>query len=358
MTRPNIEAIRARSEAATAGPWFSERHGAVTALVAGHRRQIACVQGDAVMHSDPTTDVIQLQKANADVIAHGRTDIIELISYIEYLESRLAGTGLDADIIELTRQLNEVSDQRDELVQDLKSCQSSLEQALEDRKSALAERNWASARYEESASDSTEVLKRRIESQTDWYQQRFNALRKWVNDEVRPLSEDVAHRYYSIVANGSPAPHESSDWQNTMHGLKLRAEFAEKQLSKMTEERDRALQRQDEILKMADYNAEHMEKHMVSIVKEREDLRSERDRFKHELYEVDSDYLISEKQMMKALVDEFQRGVEKMRDEAIDAIVHLSNEDGLGLGSHRLESAIASIEVTPNIVTEVRVKSS
>lgn len=72
-------------------------------------------------------------------------------------------------------------------------------------------------------------LLRRLEQQTDWYQQRFNALRQWVNSEVRPLSEEAANRYFSIVANGSPAPHEQVDWRETMHGLTVRAEHAERQ---------------------------------------------------------------------------------------------------------------------------------
>lgn len=60
-----------------------------------------------------------------------------------------------------------------------------------------------------------------LERSTDWYQQRFNRLRRWVEEEVRPLSDEVARRYYSICANGSPAPHESADWQETMHRLTL-----------------------------------------------------------------------------------------------------------------------------------------
>ncbi len=76
--------------------------------------------------------------------------------------------------------------------------------------------------------------KERLDRQTDWYQQRFNRLRQWVEEEVKPLSQEVAHRYYAIVANGSPAPHESADWRETMHGLTLRAEQAER-------ERDEAL---------------------------------------------------------------------------------------------------------------------
>ena len=70
----------------------------------------------------------------------------------------------------------------------------------------------------------------RLKQQTDWFQQRFNALRTWVNREVRPLSEECAHRYFAIIANGSPAPHEQADWRETMHGLTLRAESAERLL--------------------------------------------------------------------------------------------------------------------------------
>lgn len=63
----------------------------------------------------------------------------------------------------------------------------------------------------------------------DWYQQRFKAIRKWVDTEVRPRSEEVANRYFAIAANGSPAPHERADWSETMHDLTLRAEQAERQ---------------------------------------------------------------------------------------------------------------------------------
>lgn len=72
-------------------------------------------------------------------------------------------------------------------------------------------------------------VERRLSAQTDFYQQRFNTLWTWVNNEVRPLSEDAANRYFAIVANGSPAPHEQADWRETLHGLRLRAEQAEQQ---------------------------------------------------------------------------------------------------------------------------------
>lgn len=80
-----------------------------------------------------------------------------------------------------------------------------------------------------SRGDPLEDVHRRFERSIDFYQQRFEALRTWVKGEVEPLSHDVAHRYWAIVANGSPAPHESADWKNTLHGLRLRAEQAERE---------------------------------------------------------------------------------------------------------------------------------
>lgn len=80
--------------------------------------------------------------------------------------------------------------------------------------------------------------RQRLQQSTDWYQQRFNRLRRWVKEEVEPLSAEVAHRYFSICANGSPAPHESADWTNTMHGLAVRAEVSERRLSEATETAD------------------------------------------------------------------------------------------------------------------------
>jgi hypothetical protein len=66
-----------------------------------------------------------------------------------------------------------------------------------------------------------------IEKVRDWYQQRANRLRRWVLEEVKPLSEEAATHYFAIWANGSPVPHEAADWTETMHGLRLRAELAE-----------------------------------------------------------------------------------------------------------------------------------
>jgi tetratricopeptide (TPR) repeat protein len=83
--------------------------------------------------------------------------------------------------------------------------------------------------FDEAIAAQDQALTSRHNNSVDWYQQRFNALRAWVNQEVKPLSEETANRYFAIVANGSPAPHEQADWRETMHGLTLRAEKAERE---------------------------------------------------------------------------------------------------------------------------------
>lgn len=70
------------------------------------------------------------------------------------------------------------------------------------------------------------IVLARLEKSTDWYRQRFNRLRKWVKEEVEPLSADAARRYYAICANGSPAPHESADWTDTLHAARLERDAA------------------------------------------------------------------------------------------------------------------------------------
>jgi len=92
----------------------------------------------------------------------------------------------------------------------------------------------------------------RLKQQTDWYQQRFNALREWVNREVRPLSEEAAHRYFAIVANGAPSPHERADWRETMHGLTLRAEKAERGRDACAASRQLILEMYEEAVKERD----------------------------------------------------------------------------------------------------------
>lgn len=87
----------------------------------------------------------------------------------------------------------------------------------------------------DAAREEVERLRKDRERSTDWYQQRFNRLRRWVKEEVEPLSEDVARRYFAICANGSPSPHESADWRETMHGLKLERDAALREVKLLRE---------------------------------------------------------------------------------------------------------------------------
>lgn len=107
----------------------------------------------------------------------------------------------------------------------------------------------------------------RAERSTDWYQQRFNRLRRWVNEEVKPLSVEVANRYFCIVANGSAAPHESADWRETMHGLTVQRDQAQRERDERTRERDEARRAKA----IADLAAEQAE-----LARDREKARAER----------------------------------------------------------------------------------
>lgn len=82
----------------------------------------------------------------------------------------------------------------------------------------------------------------------DWYGQRFQRLRRWVNEEVKPLSEDVARRFFAICANGAADPYEPHEWRDTIHGQTLRAEQAER-------ERDAALAMLEALKKQIDDDA-------------------------------------------------------------------------------------------------------
>jgi hypothetical protein len=73
----------------------------------------------------------------------------------------------------------------------------------------------------------------------DWYGQRFQRLRRWIDEEVRPLSEAVARRYFSICANGTADPYEPQEWRDTIHGQTIRAEQAERERDRLAAEVER-----------------------------------------------------------------------------------------------------------------------
>lgn len=70
------ETLRLAGEA-TPGPWTTEQaprfHGAVSARIDGHSRQVACANGEAVQHDRPDVDIVKRLRSNAEHIAHART---------------------------------------------------------------------------------------------------------------------------------------------------------------------------------------------------------------------------------------------------------------------------------------------
>ena len=80
MTRPDLDAIRARCDAATPGPWTYDETGYVDIGVPRSRSIAIGIEVDATAKSD------------GDFIAHARTDIPALLAYIEELEGRTTYT--------------------------------------------------------------------------------------------------------------------------------------------------------------------------------------------------------------------------------------------------------------------------
>lgn len=91
MTRPDLDAIRARCDAATPGPWrpdSEQGHGrGVRAIASVAWCPVACAVGKE-SQSIGRRDASR----NAQFISHARTDIPALLAYIEKLESRTTYT--------------------------------------------------------------------------------------------------------------------------------------------------------------------------------------------------------------------------------------------------------------------------
>jgi hypothetical protein len=89
----------------TPGPWFAERHGIVTADVGGHRRQLASTTGDAVMHGDPEVSVIEIQMANAHLIAAAPDLLLILKTLAARIHSDICARECCDECIEATREI-------------------------------------------------------------------------------------------------------------------------------------------------------------------------------------------------------------------------------------------------------------
>ena len=78
--KPDLDAIRARCDAATPGPWTYDEAGYVDVGLPRSRSIAIGIEIDATAKSD------------GDFIAHARTDIPALLAHIEELESRVTYT--------------------------------------------------------------------------------------------------------------------------------------------------------------------------------------------------------------------------------------------------------------------------
>jgi hypothetical protein len=74
---------------------------------------------------------------------------------------------------------------------------------------------------ENSQAEIARLKQQRLDT-VDWYEQRFRALRKWLLEEVAPLSKEAADHYFAIVANGKPTPTSVSDWSAELRATKMK----------------------------------------------------------------------------------------------------------------------------------------
>jgi hypothetical protein len=136
----------------------------------------------------------------------------------------------------LREEVERLCQERERLSASLAEARAKAETYEKDWYAAKSEFGTAAAKLREQHREEVSLLRKEQERSTDWYQQRFNRLRRWVKEEVEPLSEEAAHRYFAICANGSPAPHESADWRETLHGLTLERDQARAKVRLITEE--------------------------------------------------------------------------------------------------------------------------
>lgn len=82
MTEIDLEAIEARANAATEGPWIIKKSVMAEAEIVGN-------DGEAVVQADGETGVASFELKDGEFIAHARTDIPALIAEVRRLRERL-----------------------------------------------------------------------------------------------------------------------------------------------------------------------------------------------------------------------------------------------------------------------------
>ena len=98
--RPDIEAIKARCEAATDGPWYTNKYGGIGA--GEFALNPIVIKGDENPFGGfwPFQGCRDLspkeQRANFDFVKNARTDLPACLAYIAELEADLKAVGVEA----------------------------------------------------------------------------------------------------------------------------------------------------------------------------------------------------------------------------------------------------------------------
>jgi len=79
--------------------------------------------------------------------------------------------------------------------------------------------------------------------------------------------------------------------------------------------------------------------------KEHEAMRAEVERLMHQLADQTNETTRVRLEAKRSAEEAYRRGAEAMREACADCVKHLSHEDGLGMGSQRLEGAIRALPI-------------
>ncbi|WP_032376695.1 hypothetical protein [Rhodococcoides fascians] len=93
MTALDLDAIQARADAATPGPWTAQTTGE-----RGGDHWYVCDAGEAIAHIAAQDGINEAQREpDAQFFAHSRTDVVDLIARIRELEAAIDSIGTVID---------------------------------------------------------------------------------------------------------------------------------------------------------------------------------------------------------------------------------------------------------------------
>lgn len=146
---------------------------------------------------------------------------------LESLEIRAALKPVQAELDRQKEKCAAMKKERDDARAELATQEALNAATLEQLATAKEEATAHAKRVEEAT--------RSMEFHLDWYKTRFERLRKWVSEEVQPLS--VRDRFFAIMANGTAAPHERPAYVETLHALRVDVGLLTKRVEELEAER-------------------------------------------------------------------------------------------------------------------------